>query len=218
MTRAKEIRVAVLLSGSGRTLANIIELNAAGKLSARIVTVISSRSTVKGVQIARDADIPCEVIRTKDLPDVDEFSASIVELLDAAKVDLVIQAGWLCYWKIPDRYIGRVMNIHPALLPSFGGAGMWGHHVHEAVLAAGCKVSGCTVHFVNNEYDEGPIILQRTCDVAETDDADSLAVRVFEQECIAYPAAIQLFAEGRLQVIDNCVKILPLLGLKDETE
>ncbi len=209
MTRAKEISVAVLLSGSGRTLANIIELNAAGKLSAQIVTVISSRSTVKGVQIARDADLPCQVIRTKDLPDVDEFSASIVELLDAAKVDLVVQAGWLCYWKIPDRYIGRVMNIHPALLPSFGGKGMWGHHVHEAVLAAGCKVSGCTVHFVNNEYDQGPIILQRTCPVAENDAADTLAARVFEQEIIAYPAAIQLFAEGRLQIIDNRVRVLP---------
>ncbi len=209
MSRAKEIRVAVLLSGSGRTLANIIKLNADGELSARVVTVISSRSTVKGVQIARDANLPCEVIRTKDHPDVDEFGAAIADVLDATKVDLVVQAGWMCYWKIPDRYIGRVMNIHPALLPSFGGKGMWGHHVHEAVLAAGCKVSGCTVHFVNNEYDEGPIILQRTCEVSETDDADSLAVRVFEQECIAYPAAIQLFAQNRLRIIDNRVKVLP---------
>ena len=89
---------------------------------------------------------------------------------------------------------------------------MWGHHVHEAVLAAGCKVSGCTVHFVNNEYDEGPIILQRSCEVAEDDDADSLASRVFEQECIAYPAAIQLFAENRLQLIDNRVRVLTVLG------
>jgi folate-dependent phosphoribosylglycinamide formyltransferase PurN len=99
------------------------------------------------------------------------------------------------------------MNIHPALLPSFGGKGMWGHHVHEAVLAAGCKVSGCTVHFVNNEYDEGPIIVQRTCEVAEDDDPDTLAARVFQQECIAYPQAIQLFAEGRLRIIDKRVEV-----------
>ena len=212
MSRAKEIRVGVLLSGSGRTLANILELNAAGKLCAKVVTVISSRSTVRGVGIAKDAKLPCKVIRTKDYSEVDDFSAGIVEVLDEAKVDLVVQAGWLCYWKIPDRYLGRVMNIHPALLPSFGGKGMWGHHVHEAVLAAGCKVSGCTVHFVNNEYDEGPIILQRSCEVAEDDDADSLASRVFEQECIAYPAAIQLFAENRLQLIDNRVRVLTVLG------
>ncbi len=212
MADIKPIRLGVLLSGSGRTLANILKLTAAGELSAQVVTVISSRSTVKGVQIARDADLPCHIIRTKDHPDVDQFSAGIVELLDAANVDLIIQAGWLCYWKIPDRYLAQVMNIHPALLPSFGGKGMWGHHVHEAVLAAGCKVSGCTVHFVNNEYDKGPIILQRTCEVAEDDNADSLAARVFEQECIAYPAAIQLFAENRLQIIRNRVKVLASLG------
>ena len=208
MANVKPIRLGVLLSGSGRTLANILKLITSGDLSAEVVTVISSRSTVKGVQIARDANLPCHVIRTKDHPSVDDFSAGIIEVLDAAKVDLVVQAGWLCYWKIPDRYLGRVMNIHPALLPSFGGQGMWGHHVHEAVLAAGCKVSGCTVHFVNNEYDKGPIIVQRTCAVAEDDDADSLAARVFEQECIAYPEAIQLFAEGRLQIIDKRVRVL----------
>jgi folate-dependent phosphoribosylglycinamide formyltransferase PurN len=115
-------------------------------------------------------------------------------------VDLVVQGGWLCLWKIPPRYENRVMNIHPALLPCFGGQGMWGHHVHEAVLAAGCKVSGCTVHFCTNEYDKGPIIVQRTCPVADDDTPDTLAERVFEQECIAYPQAIRWFAEGRLRV------------------
>lgn len=99
------------------------------------------------------------------------------------------------------------MNIHPALLPSFGGKGMWGHHVHEAVLAAGCKVSGCTVHFCTNEYDEGPIIIQRCCPVKEGDTPDSLAERVFEQECIAYPEAIKLFAEGKPAVENGIVKI-----------
>ena len=209
MANAKAIRLGVLLSGSGRTLANILKLIKSGELSAQVVTVISSRSAVKGVQIAKDANLPCHVIRTKDHPEVDDFSAAIVEVLDSANVDLVIQAGWLCYWKIPDNYLGRVMNIHPALLPSFGGKGMWGHHVHEAVLAAGCKVSGCTVHFVNNEYDKGPIIVQRTCEVSEDDTPDTLAARVFEQECIAYPQAVQLFAEHRLQIVNGRVSVLP---------
>jgi folate-dependent phosphoribosylglycinamide formyltransferase PurN len=97
------------------------------------------------------------------------------------------------------------MNIHPALLPSFGGQGMWGHHVHEAVLKAGCKVSGCTVHFCTNEYDAGPIIVQRCCEVKDDDTADTLATRVFEQECKAYPEAVGLFAEGRLKVQDGIV-------------
>jgi folate-dependent phosphoribosylglycinamide formyltransferase PurN len=99
------------------------------------------------------------------------------------------------------------MNIHPALLPSFGGQGMWGHHVHEAVLKAGCKISGCTVHFCTNEYDKGPIIVQRSCPVKDDDTPDTLAVRVFKQECIAYPQAIKLFAEDKLTVQNGIVKV-----------
>ena len=101
----------------------------------------------------------------------------------------------------------RVMNIHPALLPSFGGKGMWGHHVHQAVIDAGCKVSGCTVHFCTNDYDKGPIIVQRTCPVEDDDTPDTLAARVFEQECIAYPQAIELFQEKKLLVQNEIVKI-----------
>jgi len=99
------------------------------------------------------------------------------------------------------------MNIHPALLPSFGGKGMYGHHVHEAVLARGCKVSGCTVHFVTNEYDAGPIIVQRAVPVLEGDDADTLAARVFEQECVAYPQAIRLFGAGKLRIEGSVVRV-----------
>jgi folate-dependent phosphoribosylglycinamide formyltransferase PurN len=111
----------------------------------------------------------------------------------------------LCLWNIPSEFENKVMNIHPALLPAFGGQGMWGHHVHEAVISAGCKVSGCTVHFCTNEYDKGPIIVQRTCPVKDDDTPDTLAARVFEQECIAYPEAVQLFATGRLFVAGNRV-------------
>jgi folate-dependent phosphoribosylglycinamide formyltransferase PurN len=131
----------------------------------------------------------------------------MVARLDERKVDLVCMAGFLSYWIIPDRYLGRVMNIHPALLPAFGGEGMYGHHVHEAVLARGCKVSGCTVHFVNNTYDDGPIVLQRAVPVRAEDTPDRLAARVFEQECIAYPEAIRLFAEGRLRIEGRIVHI-----------
>jgi folate-dependent phosphoribosylglycinamide formyltransferase PurN len=116
-------------------------------------------------------------------------------------------AGFLSYWIIPDRYLGRVMNIHPALLPAFGGEGMYGHRVHEAVLARGCKVSGCTAHFVNNTYDDGPIILQRAVPVRADDTPDDLAARVFREECLAYPEAIRLFAQGRLRIEGRVVHV-----------
>lgn len=204
----KSLRLGVLLSGGGRTMVNLAESIGRGELDAEIATVISSRSIAAGVDRARELEVEPHILRTKDIPDTKAFSAKLVEILDQAKVDLVVQCGWLCYWMIPPHYVNKVMNIHPALLPSFGGKGMWGHHVHEAVLAAGCKVSGCTVHFVTNEYDAGPIIVQRTCPVLEGDTPDTLAARVFEQECLAYPEAIQLFAENRLNVQNGIVRIL----------
>ncbi len=204
----RTIRLGVLISGGGRTLMNILEHIKQGRLNAEVGVVISSRSAVAGVERAKNAGLNVKIIRTKDCPHVDEFSKRIEQELVAANVHLVIQAGWLCLWKIPARYENRVMNIHPALLPSFGGQGMWGHYVHKAVLAAGCKISGCTVHFCTNQYDQGPIILQRTCQVKDDDTADSLAARVFEQECIAYPQAIRLFAEGRILVQNGKVKIV----------
>lgn len=203
----KKIRLGILLSGGGRTMVNLAECIKRGELAAEIAAVISSRSRVKGVDRARKLGHKPTIIRVKDHPDIDEFSRCIEKVLVEARIDLVLQCGWLCFWKIAAQYENRVMNIHPALLPSFGGQGMWGHHVHEAVLAAGCKVSGCTVHFVTNEYDAGPIILQRSCAVLEGDDADSLAARVFEQECLAYPEAVRLFAENRLTVRDGRVQV-----------
>jgi len=211
------IRLGVLISGGGRTLMNILEHIKQGRLNAEVGVVISSRSAAAGVERAKNAGLNVKIIRTKDYHDIDEFSGRIEQELAAAKVDLVIQGGWLCLWKIPARYENRVMNIHPALLPSFGGQGMWGHHVHEAVLAAGCKVSGCTVHFCTNQYDRGPIILQRTCQVKDDDDADTLAARVFEQECIAYPQAIKLFAEGRIVVQNGKAKIVTGAGAPNES-
>jgi formyltetrahydrofolate-dependent phosphoribosylglycinamide formyltransferase len=196
----KKIRLGILLSGGGRTMVNLAEYIEQGKLAAEIVAVISSRNQVAGVERAREWGLEPHILRVKDFPEVDAFTEQIAAVLDEAGVDLVCQCGWLCFWNIPESYENKVLNIHPALLPSFGGQGMWGHHVHEAVLKAGCKVSGCTVHFVTNEYDAGPILVQRTCPVRDDDDADTLAARVFEQECIAYPEAIELIAKGRVTV------------------
>ncbi|OHB61982.1 MAG: phosphoribosylglycinamide formyltransferase [Planctomycetes bacterium RBG_13_46_10] len=197
------MRLGILISGSGRTMINIFELIKQKQLNAEIAIVISSRSDTAGVEKAKAAKLPMEIIKKKDFDDIGSFSEQLTKALLAAKVDLVIQAGWLCLWKIPPELENLVMNIHPALLPGFGGKGMWGHHVHEAVLKAGCKVSGCTVHFCTNEYDKGPIIIQRCCPVMEGDNPDTLAARVFEQECIAYPEAIRLFSQGKISVKDS---------------
>lgn len=206
-TQSKHLRLGFLISGGGRTMINIHELIKQKQLNAEIAIVISSRSDTAGVERAKNAGLPLEIIRKKDYPDINKFSEQIRTLLIASKVNLVLQAGWLCLWKIPPEFDNKVMNIHPALLPAFGGQGMWGHFVHEAVLEAGCKVSGCTVHFCTNEYDKGPIIIQRTCPVKDDDTPDTLAARVFEQECIAYPEAIRLFASDKLLVKDNRVLV-----------
>ena len=206
----KPLRLGVLLSGGGTTMVNIQKEIEAGRLNAEIVVVISSLSTVRGVELAKKMGFKLEIVRKKDFDGVDSFSGRIEEIITEAEVDLVVQAGWLCLWKIPDAFENRVMNIHPALLPSFGGQGMWGHHVHEAVVKKGCKVSGCTVHFCTNEYDMGPIIVQKGCSVNDQDDADAVAAKVFQQECKAYPDAIRLFSEGRLSVEGGIVKVKPL--------
>jgi len=206
--QSRKGRLAVLLSGGGRTLQNLIDCIGRGEIDAEIAVVISSLPQVKGVERARAAGLPVVVIRKKDHPDVDEFSRLIAETLDECRPDLVCQAGWACYWRIPEHWLGRVMNIHPALLPKFGGKGFYGHHVHEAVLAADEEASGCTVHFADNRYDAGPIILQRTVPVLGGDTPDTLAERVFEQECIAYPAAIRLFLKGHLQIQGDRVMLV----------
>lgn len=203
---ADRLRLAVLISGGGRTLANLMNLERAGLLPVRIVLVVSSREDSPGLEKARAARIPTRVITRRGRSDAD-FNAQITQAVDAARPGLVCMAGWLCPWRIPPHYENRVMNIHPALLPKFGGKGFYGRRVHEAVLAAGERESGCTVHFANDEYDAGPIILQRRVPVLPGDTPDSLAARVFEQECIAYPEAIRLYAAGRLAVENGRVVI-----------
>lgn len=202
-----KIRLGVLISGGGTTLMNILQYIKDERLNAEIPIVISSRSDVKGVHRAENAGLNVEIIRKKDFSDINEFSKEIQKKLTDANVELVIQAGWLCLWEIPEKYRNKVMNIHPALLPSFGGKGMFGEHVHQVVLQKGCKVSGCTVHFCSNQYDTGPVIIQRTVPVKDDDTPDSLAKRVFQQECIAYPQAIKLFADGKISVKNGKTEI-----------
>ncbi len=203
-------RLAVMLSGGGTTLQNLIDRIADGRLKGwRIVTVISSLSKAYGLVRAQQANIPTRIIRKKDFADVESFSQAIVERLDEAQPDLVALAGWMCHWIVPERYLGRVMNVHPALLPSFGGQGFYGHHVHEAVLARGCKITGATVHFVDNMYDNGPIILQKAVEVLEDDTPDTLADRVQATEREIFPEAIALFGQGRLRIEGRRVRILP---------
>jgi len=202
------IRLGVMISGSGRTLVNLLSEIAAGRLAAEVAVVISSLPHVRGVERAREAGLPVEILRVKDHPDPADYGERLAEVLDRYAVGLAVQAGWTAYWRIPDRWLGRVLNIHPALLPKYGGKGFFGHHVHEAVLAAGERESGCTVHFANNQYDAGPIILQRRVPVLPGDDADTLAARVFEQECLAYPEVIRLYAAGRVRMRGDGVEWL----------
>jgi formyltetrahydrofolate-dependent phosphoribosylglycinamide formyltransferase len=202
------LRIAVLLSGGGRTLQNLIDLRAAGELAIEISVVIGSKEGLFGLVRAKEAGIPTAVVERKVLGSLKDFSERVFGLCDEARADLVVLAGWLSLLNVPDRYLGRAMNIHPALLPSFGGHGMYGHRVHEAVIAHGCKVSGCTVHFLDNTYDTGPIILQRVCPVLDDDTPDTLARRVFEEELAAYPEAIRLFAGVRLRIEGRRVRVL----------
>jgi phosphoribosylglycinamide formyltransferase-1 len=200
MSPASPIRCAILLSGGGTTLQNLLDRSADGRLAAKIVLVVSSKADAFGLERARQAGVPTLVVNRKEAGSLGEFSQRIFAACRDARVDLVCLAGFLQLIKLPDDFVGRVINIHPALVPAFSGKGFYGHHVHEAVLASGAKITGCTVHFVDNEYDHGPIILQRPVPVLDDDTPQSLATRVFAQECEAYPEAIALFAAGRLKV------------------
>ncbi|HJT79281.1 MAG TPA: phosphoribosylglycinamide formyltransferase [Gemmataceae bacterium] len=204
------LRLAVLLSGSGTTLQNLLDRSADGRLPAEVVRVVANRPDAFGLERAERAGVPAAVVERRDCGSREEFSGRIFDLCRAARADLVCLAGFLQLLTIPDDFAGRVLNIHPSLIPAFCGKGFYGHHVHEAALAYGVKVSGCTVHFADNVYDHGPIVLQRTVPVLDDDTPDTLAARVFEQECEAYPEAIRLFAEGRLRVEGRRVRILPL--------
>jgi formyltetrahydrofolate-dependent phosphoribosylglycinamide formyltransferase len=203
---AKKLNIGVLLSGGGRTLENLIK-SIEGGLPARIGLVVSSDPAAYGLERAANATIPAEVVDRKNFATVEAFSDALVEALDRHAVDLVVMAGFLHLWRIPERYIGKVLNIHPSLLPRHGGKGMYMDRVHRAVLDAGDTFSGCTVHFADNEYDSGPILLQRQIPVLAGDTPATLANRVFLEECRAYPEAIRLIAAGRVTLESGQARI-----------
>jgi formyltetrahydrofolate-dependent phosphoribosylglycinamide formyltransferase len=206
-TESNPLRLGVLISGSGTTLENLTERSADGRLrNVRFELVVSSRGAVRGVEIARRAELPLAIIRKRDFADVSEFSQALTDALDAARVDLVVMAGFLCLWQFPPRYEGRVLNIHPALLPSFGGQGMYGLRVHRAVLAAGVTESGCTVHLADAQYDHGPIVAQARVPVQAGDTPESLAARVGEVERELYPRVIQGVADRGLSWLAGQVR------------
>ncbi len=204
----KTINLAVLITGSGKTLQNLIDKIDDNTLNAKIQVVISSSPDAYGIKRAEQNNIPVTIAKYSDYDSSEVFSNAIIKDIEKYPIDLIILAGFMHLLRIPDKYSEKVMNIHPGLIPSFCGKGYYGHHVHKAVIESGIKVSGCTVHFVDNEYDHGPIIIQRTVPVYEDDTPDTLAQRVFKEECIAYPEAIHLFAEGRLKIEGRRVKIL----------
>ncbi len=204
----RPIRLGVLISGGGTTLTNFLAKIDAGLLDAEIPIVIASREGCGGIARASDAGLQCEVVSRRHFDDVDDFSRAVFDRLREAEVDLVTLAGFLALLRIPDDFTLRAMNIHPALIPAFCGHGCYGERVHQAVLARGVKVSGCTVHFADNQYDHGPIILQRSVPVLDDDTPGSLAARVFQAECEAYPQAIRLYAAGRLEVDDHRVRVI----------
>ncbi len=201
------VSIGFLLSGGGTTLENLLARIADGRLDAEIRCVISSREGVRGLEVARAAGLPAYTVPRREHRDVESFSSAVTAHLDRHSPDLVVMGGFLSLYRIPPRYEGRVMNIHPALIPLFCGKGFYGMRVHEAVVASGMKVSGCTVHFADNVYDHGPIIIQRTVPVRFEDTPEDVQQRVFAEECEAYPEAIRLFAEGRLTIEGRRVRI-----------
>lgn len=191
------LKLAVLISGSGRTLKNFIDLIGRGELPATIVVVVSSTPFAGGLRYAKDAKIPTVVVNRRKFRSDQDFSRAVTAAILPHHVDYVVMAGFLHLYAFPDELEGRVLNIHPALLPEFGGRGFYGNRVHEAVLKSGAKESGCTVHFADHQYDHGTILLQRRVPVEPGDTPGTLAERVFREELIAYPEAIRRLAEGR---------------------
>ena len=203
------VRIGVLVSGKGTNLQAILDACARGEILGRVAVVVSSNPKAYALERARLAGIPAVALTPRSFPDRAAHDARLIEVLQAHDVSLVCLAGFLRILTpaFIEQFRGRIMNIHPALLPAFGGVGMYGAHVHEAVLARGVKVSGCTVHFVDETPDGGPIILQAVVHVRDDDTVESLAARIAEVEHRLYPLAIRLFAEGRLHTNGKHVQI-----------
>lgn len=183
--------LAVLASGGGRSFANLADEVEAGRLEVELGLLLADRPDAGALERARERGVPTAVVSYREHRDVDELSRLVFEEVEAHGCTLVVLAGFLRLLKLPERWHGRVINIHPSLLPAFGGRGFYGMRVHEAVIASGARESGCTVHYVDDRYDAGPILLQRRVPVRQDDTPETLAARVFEEERIALPEAIR---------------------------
>jgi len=203
-------RMLVMISGGGTTLQNFIDRIDAGQLPVRIVGVISSRADAYGLVRAEKHGIPTTLVARKEYTTWEEFNQALCEAVNAYEPDLIAMAGFMSLFRIGKRYERRILNVHPALIPAFCGKGLYGHHVHEAVIESGARITGATVHYVDEEYDHGPIILQKAVEVLDNDTPDTLAERVQAAEREIYPEAIRLHVAGRLKVEGRRVRILPL--------
>ncbi len=209
-------RLAVFISGTGRTLKNLLEHIEAGKVDAEVRLVVASTPSARGLQYAEKSNIPIHLVERKDFASREEFSENMFNICRDQDIDLVVLAGYIKLLLIPEDFTNRVLNIHPSLVPSFSGKGFYGHRVHEAALEYGVKISGCSVHFVDNQYDHGPVVMQKAVEVLEDDTPDDLNDRVFEAECEIYPEAIQLIAADRVSVDGRIVRILPAPEEEDD--
>lgn len=205
------LNIGVLVSGGGTNLQKLIDAQAAGEIvNGKLRVVISSRPDAYALERAKKAGIEAITLRRKDYGSVEEYSQALIDALKEREVDLVVLAGFLTITgdNFVEAFRNRIINVHPALLPSFGGKGYYGLHVHEAALARGVKVTGATVHFVNEVCDGGPIILQKAVEIQEGDTPEILQKRVMEQaEWILLPKAVSLFCQGKLSVSDGVVHI-----------
>jgi len=205
-TSDSRFRLATLISGGGRTVLNLLDAIDAGALPASVAVVIASRECDGAARLrARGFDV--RIADRTAVEDDDALHDRIAHWIDEANVDLVCLCGYMRWLRIEPAWRDRVINIHPSLLPAFGGPGMYGMRVHAAVHAAGVAETGCTVHVVDDAYDRGPIVLQRRCPVHDHDSPETIAARVFAEECIAYPEAIRLFIDRRISIEDGKVHI-----------
>ena len=203
------LRIGVLLSGTGTSLENLCEHIDAGGLRARVVVVVSSREKALGLERARRRGIPAFAVPRRQYPEVKHFNDALHATLEPFDLDLVLLLGFLSPFELRGRFEGRAINVHPALVPAFSGTGFYGPRVHEAVLEAGVQVTGVTVHFVDEQYDHGPIIVQEAVPVLDGDTPETLAARVQAVERRLVPEAVRLFAAGRLRIEGRRVRILP---------
>jgi len=202
------VRLAVLLSGEGTSLENLFERIDAGTLAARVEIVVASKKSAGGLERARRRGVPAVAVARRDHPDPREFNDAVHAELERFEIDLVACLGFLSPFETRGKFDGRAINVHPALIPAFSGKGFYGRHVYDAVLESGVKLTGATVHFVDAQYDCGPIIAQEAVEVLDTDTAASLAERVQAVERRLVPKVIDWFGRGQLAIEGRRVRIL----------